>query len=101
MRVRGTQILLYANTTHKVMIQLLGTVGVQAIQCMTFRKYRRIQGQQVELLLSECFQDLYSNFGIKFLVEMLPKVRQKGQDIPLPQLEITVIHNDLNSFLNP
>lgn len=56
---------------------------------MTPRRYRGIQGQQVELLLSECFQDLYSDFGIKFLVEMLPKVRQKGQDIRFPQLEIT------------
>lgn len=32
---------------------------------------------------------------------MLPKVKQKGQEIPFPQLKITIIYYALNSFLNP
>lgn len=31
----------------------------------TPRRYRGIKGGQVELLLSKCFEDLYSNLGIK------------------------------------
>ena len=32
---------------------------------------------------------------------MLPKVKQKGQEIPFPQLEIAIIYYGLNSFLKP